>query len=127
MLELVSLEMNELLTDFGFDAKQTPIVCGSALCALENRDPELGEKSIRKLMSAIDSHIVPPSRDLDCPFILPIEKAFTVPGRGTVAIGTLECGTINKGDTAELVGFGNRIKTVATDVQVWIITSRSQF
>jgi len=127
MLELVGLEMNELLTEFGFDAEQTPIVCGSALCALEDRDPELGEKSIRKLMSAIDDHIVPPSRDLDSPFILPIEKAFTVPGRGTVAIGTLQCGVINKGDIAELVGFGNRIKTAASDVQVWNIGSSHQF
>jgi len=127
MLELVGLEMNELLTEFGFDAEQTPIVCGSALCALEDRDPELGEKSIRKLLSAIDDHIVPPSRDLDSPFILPIEKAFTVPGRGTVAIGTLQCGVINKGDMAELVGFGNRIKTAASDVQVRNIGSSHQF
>ena len=61
MLELVELEMNELLTEFGFNAEQTPIICGSALCALEGRDPELGEKSIRKLLSAVDDHIVPVS------------------------------------------------------------------
>ena len=81
MLELVTLEISELLTEFGFNAEQTPIICGSALYALEDRDPELGEKSIRKLLSAVDSHIVPPSRDLDSPFILPVEKAFTVQGR----------------------------------------------
>jgi len=117
-VELVEMEMTELLTEYGFDAEKTPVVSGSALCALEDRDPELGEKSIRKLLSAIDEHIVPPSRDLDSPFILPIEKAFLVPGRGTVAIGTLECGVINKGDVAELVGCGNKIKTAAADVQV---------
>ena len=117
-VELVELEMTELLTEYGFDAENTPIVSGSALCALEDRDPDLGEKSIRKLLSAVDEHIVPPSRDLDSPFILPIEKAFTVQGRGTVAIGTLQCGVINKGDMAELIGFGNQLKTAASDVQV---------
>jgi len=117
-LELVELEMTELLTEYGFDAENTPVVSGSALCALEDRDPDLGEKSIRKLLSAVDEHIVPPSRDLDSPFILPIEKAFTVQGRGTVAIGTLQCGVINKGDMAELIGFGNQLKTAASDVQV---------
>lgn len=118
-VELVELEMAELLTEFGFDVSTTPIISGSALCALEDRDPELGEKSIRKLLSAVDKHIVPPSRDLDSPFILPIEKAFTVPGRGTVAIGTLQRGVINKGDVMELIGIGNRLKTAASDVQVW--------
>jgi len=117
-LELVECEMTELLTEFGFDAQKTPIISGSALCALEDRDPELGEKCIRKLLSAVDEHIVPPSRNLDGPFILPIEKAFTVPGRGTVAIGTLACGVINKGDIMELIGCGNRLKTAASDVQV---------
>ena len=117
-LELVEIEMSELLAEYGFDADNTPMISGSALCALEDRDPELGEKSIRKLLSAVDEHIVPPSRDLDSPFLLPIEKAFTVPGRGTVAIGTLESGVINKGDMAELVGYGNRLKTAASDVQV---------
>ena len=125
-VELVELEMSELLTEFGFDVKTTPVVFGSALCALEDRDPELGEKSIRKLLSAIDEHIVPPSRDLDSPFILPIEKAFTVPGRGTVAIGTLQCGVIKKGDIMELMGIGNRLKTAASDVQVWYNTSVGQ-
>jgi len=117
-LELVQLEMTELLEEFGFDAQRTPIVSGSALCALEDRDPELGEQSIRKLLSAVDEYIVPPSRDLDSPFVLPVEKAFTVHGRGTVAIGTLQCGVINKGDMAELIGYGNQMKTAASDVQV---------
>jgi len=118
MLDLVHLEMGELLTEFGYDAASTPIISGSALCALEGTDPELGEQSIRKLLDAVDQHIVPPSRDLDSPFILPIEKTFTVPGRGTVAVGTLQCGIINKGDAAEVVGFGSRLKTAASDVQV---------
>jgi len=125
-LELVELEMTELLTEFGFDAQKTPIISGSALCALEDRDPEFGKSSIRKLLSAVDEHIVPPSRDLDSPFILPIEKAFTVPGRGTVAIGTLQCGVINKGDIIELIGFGNLMKTAASDVQVCYVNNISQ-
>jgi len=123
MLELVEVEMNELLTEFGFDTEKTPIICGSALCALEDRNPEIGENSIRKLLSAVDEYIVPPSRDLSSPFILPIEKAFTVPGRGTVAIGTLQCGVLNKGDIAELMGFGNRLKTAASDIEVWDVVS----
>jgi len=117
-LELVQIEMDELLTEYGFDAKNSPMICGSALCALEDRDPELGEMSIRKLLSAVDEHIEPPSRDLNVPFVMPVEKAFSVPGRGTVAIGTLQCGVMNKGDVAEVVGFGNRMKTAAADIEV---------
>ena len=117
-LELVELEIMELLTEFGYDTSSTPIICGSALCALEDLQPEIGENSIRKLMDAVDKHIVPRVRDTNGSFVLPIESAFTIPGRGTVAIGTLRCGTLTKGDEAELMGFGNQLKTAASDIQV---------
>ena len=108
----------DLLTEFGFDADNTPIVSGSALCALEGRNPEIGEQSVRKLLSVIDEYILPASRDTDGPFVLPIESAFTVPGRGTVATGTLQRGCITKGCDAELIGYGNKLKTAASDIQV---------
>jgi elongation factor Tu len=118
--ELVELEVMDLLTEFGFDAESTPMIRGSALCALENRNPEIGTKSIHKLLNAIDRHVMPPSRDIEGPFVLPIESAFTVPGRGTVAIGTLQRGCILKGCDAELIGYGNQLKTAASDLQVLI-------
>ena len=107
-----------MLTEFGFDA-ESPMIRGSALCALEGRNPEIGENAIRRLMKAIDEHVKPPVREVDGAFVLPIESAFTVSGRGTVAIGTLQRGSIVKGCEAELMGFGNQLKTAASDIQVW--------
>lgn len=118
-LELVELEVMELLHDYGFDENSTPIIIGSALCALDGKNPEIGENSIVKLMEAVDQHVPLPTRETDGAFVLPIENAFTVPGRGTVVIGTLQRGTIKKGDEAEVIGHGNQIKTVATDIQVF--------
>jgi len=118
--ELVELEVIDLLTEYGFDA-ESPMIRGSALCALERRNPEIGENSIRRLLQAIDEYVQPPVRDVDGPFVLPIESAFTVPGRGTVAIGTLQRGIVRKGCDAELMGFGNQLKTAASDIQVWFL------
>lgn len=118
-LELVGLEVMELLQDYGFDENNTPIIMGSALCALEGKNPEIGEYSILKLMDAVDKHIQMPARETNVPFVLPIETAFTVPGRGTVVVGTLQQGTIKKGDDLEVIGHGNQMKTVATDIQVF--------
>jgi hypothetical protein len=117
-LDLVELELMELLIEYGYDAESTPMIRGSALCAMEGRNSELGEKSIQKLLDAIDRHIQPQTRNVDGPFVLPIESAFTVAGRGTVVIGTLQLGCVTKGADAELLGYGNHLKTAASDIQV---------
>ncbi|OZJ03227.1 Elongation factor Tu, mitochondrial [Bifiguratus adelaidae] len=119
MLELVEMEMRDLLTQYGFDGENTPIVQGSALAALEGRDPEIGEKAIEKLMEAVDAHIPTPQRDLDKPFLMPIEDVFSISGRGTVATGRVERGTITKGSEIEIVGMGPTIKTTLTGIEMF--------
>ncbi|KAJ2791507.1 translation elongation factor Tu, partial [Coemansia guatemalensis] len=96
MLELVDMEMRELLAEYGFDSENTPVVSGSALCALENRNPEVGVESIKKLMAAVDEWIPTPKRDLDKPFLMPVEDIFSIAGRGTVVTGRVERGKIAK-------------------------------
>lgn len=119
MLELVEIEIRELLCDFGFDGENCPIIYGSALQALEGNDSEYGEKTIRKLIDALDSYIPAPIRDIKSPFMLPIDNAFTVPGRGTVVVGTLKRGTMMKNAAAELLGFDEHFKTTVSDIQVF--------
>lgn len=116
---MVELEVRELLTDFGFDGDGSPMIRGSALQALEGKDTEFGVKSIRELLDSIDNYIPDPQRDLTSPFMLPIDNAFLVPGRGTVVIGTIARGTLKKGEDAELLGFDAQIKTVVNDIQVF--------
>ncbi|XP_032098967.1 elongation factor Tu, mitochondrial isoform X2 [Sapajus apella] len=87
MVELVELEIRELLTEFGYKGQETPVIVGSALCALEGRDPELGLKSVQKLLDAVDTYIPVPTRDLEKPFLMPVESVFSIPGRGTVVTG----------------------------------------
>lgn len=119
ILELVEIEIRELLCDFGFDGDSCPIIRGSALQALQGVDSEIGEQSIRKLLDAIDTFIPTPVRDVTSPFLLPIDNAFTLPGRGTVVVGTLKRGTMNKNAEAQLLGFGEDIKTTVSDMQVF--------
>ena len=119
LIELVEIEVRELLHEFGFDAINTPVISGSALCAMEGREPNIGSESILKLIDALDNHITVPARDLTSPFLLPIENAFTVPGRGTVAIGTVERGIMVKGAEAELLGYGTKLKTAIGDMEVF--------
>lgn len=119
VLELVEIEIRELLTDFGFDGINSPVIYGSALLALNGDTSEIGEQSIRKLLKAIDDYIPIPQRDLTSPFLLPIDNAFTVPGRGSVVVGTLRRGTIVKNVDAELLGFDQQIKTTVSDIQVF--------
>ncbi|EDL17373.1 mCG22399, isoform CRA_a [Mus musculus] len=90
MVELVELEIRELLTEFGYKGEETPVIVGSALCALEQRDPELGVKSVQKLLDAVDTYIPVPTRDLDKPFLLPVESVYSIPGRGTVVTGSIQ-------------------------------------
>ena len=119
MLELVELEVCDLLNELGFDGDNTPVICGSALCALEDTDPKLGSESIRKLVATIDDYVPAPKRETDGPALLPVETAFTVKGRGTVSVGTLQRGTLTKGEPVDLIGFGNHVKTAVGDLQVF--------
>ncbi|XP_039581570.1 elongation factor Tu, mitochondrial, partial [Passer montanus] len=119
LLPLVELEVRELLSEFGFDGDKTPVVVGSALCALQDRDPELGLQSILRLLEAVDSHIPQPPRDLERPCLLPIEAVHSIPGRGTVVTGTLERGTLRKGDEVELLGYGRTLRSVVTGIEMF--------
>ncbi|KAJ1742445.1 translation elongation factor Tu, partial [Coemansia sp. RSA 1086] len=119
MLELVEMEMRELLNEYEFDGDSTPIVSGSALCALEGRNPELGVEAIKKLMAAVDEWIPTPERDLDKPFLMPVEDIFSIAGRGTVVTGRVERGQISKGQELEVVGFGSPFKTTLTGIEMF--------
>ncbi|KAF7686488.1 elongation factor Tu, mitochondrial [Silurus meridionalis] len=119
LLQLVELEIRELLSEFGYDGDNTPVICGSALCALENRQPDLGVNSIMKLLEVVDEFIPLPKRDLDRPFLLPIEGVYSIPGRGTVVTGTLERGVIKKGDECEFVGHNRSAKSVVTGIEMF--------
>lgn len=120
MLELVEMEMRELLTTYGFEGDETPIILGSALCALEGRRPEIGEQKIDELLAAVDSWIPTPQRDLDKPFLMSVEDVFSIPGRGTVASGRVERGTLKRDSDVELIGKGDiPIKTKVTDIETF--------
>lgn len=120
MLELVEMEMRELLTSYGFEGDDTPVIMGSALCAMENRRPELGEQKIDELLKAVDEWIPTPERDLDKPFLMSVEDSFSIAGRGTVASGRVERGVLKKDSEVELVGKGGEvIKTKVTDIETF--------
>ncbi|GHJ89866.1 hypothetical protein NliqN6_6268 [Naganishia liquefaciens] len=119
MLELVEMEMRDLLSQYGFDGEQTPIVMGTALAALEGRDPERGAKKIQELMDAADSWLDVPQRDLDKPFLMYVEDVFSISGRGTVVTGKVERGTITKGADVEILGLGAKIKTTLTGIEMF--------
>lgn len=119
MLELVEMEMRDLLTSYGFDGDATPIVKGSALCALEDKNPEIGATSIKELMKATDEWLDQPVRDLDKPFLMPVEDVFSIPGRGTVVTGRVERGTVMKGTELELLGLGMNQKVALTGIEMF--------
>lgn len=120
MLELVEMEMRELLTTYGFEGDETPVVLGSALCALENKRPEIGEQKIDELLKAVDEWIPTPQRDLEKPFLMSVEDVFSIAGRGTVASGRVERGVLKKDSEVELVGKGGEvIKTKVTDIETF--------
>ena len=120
LLELVELEVRELLSQYDFPGDEIPLVKGSALKALESGDPASPDAAcIQELMDAIDSYIPQPERELDKPFLMPVEDVFTITGRGTVATGRVEQGRIKVGDEVELVGFGANKKTVVTGVEMF--------
>jgi elongation factor Tu len=119
LLELVELEVRELLSSYDFPGDDIPVVQGSALCALDGREEEVGRASILKLMEAVDSYIPQPERAKDRPFLMPIEDVFTISGRGTVVTGRVERGIVKVGDEVEIVGLRPTTKTIATGVEMF--------
>ncbi|MCP5461862.1 MAG: elongation factor Tu [bacterium] len=119
LLELVELEVRELLTKYEFPGDEIPIVTGSALKALNGEKSELGTESIMKLMEAVDSYIPKPERDIDKPFLMPVEDVFSITGRGTVATGRIERGIVKVGDEIAIIGITPTTKTVVTGVEMF--------
>ncbi|MEX6633989.1 elongation factor Tu [Hyphococcus lacteus] len=119
LLELVEMEVRELLSSYDFPGDDIPIVKGSALAAVEGRDPEIGEESIKALMAAVDDYIPTPERPVDLPFLLPIEDVFSISGRGTVVTGRVERGVVNVGDELEIIGIKDTKKTTCTGVEMF--------
>ncbi len=118
ILEIVEMEIRDLLTFYGFDGANTPVIQGSALGGL-NKEPKWVEK-IMELMDAVDSYIPLPTRDVDKPFLMPVEDVFSITGRGTVATGRIETGVINTGDPVEIIGMGaEKLKSVVTGVEMF--------
>jgi len=119
LIDLVEVEVRELLSKYDFPGDKIPVVRGSALCALNDTNPELGEQAILKLMEAVDSYIPQPERPKDRPFLMPIEDVFSISGRGTVVTGRVEQGVIKVGDEIEIVGIRPTQKTVLTGVEMF--------
>ncbi len=120
LLELVELEVRELLTSYGFPGDDVPVVRGSALKALETNDPNSDDaKCIRELLDACDNYIPDPERDIDKPFLMPIEDVFSISGRGTVVTGRVERGVIKVGEEVEIVGIKETVKTTCTGVEMF--------
>ncbi|MCZ6660202.1 MAG: elongation factor Tu, partial [bacterium] len=120
LVELVELEIRELLSQYDFPGDDIPVIAGSALKALESGDPEDPDcASIFELLDAIDNYIPVPERDIDKPFLMPVEDVFSISGRGTVATGRVDRGVVTVGDEVEIVGLKETVKTVATGVEMF--------
>ncbi|HIH2763924.1 MAG TPA: elongation factor Tu [Candidatus Azoamicus sp.] len=119
LLELVEIEIRELLSKYDFPGNDIPIIKGSALKALNDEDKELGEKSILELVNTMDKYFPIPKRDVEKPFLLPIEDVFTISGRGTVVTGRVERGIIKIGDEVEIVGIKKTLKTTCTGIEMF--------
>jgi elongation factor Tu len=119
LLELVELEVRELLSSYQFPGDDIPIIQGSAVCALNDTQPELGEQAVLKLMAAVDSYIPQPERAIDKPFLMPIEDVFSISGRGTVVTGRVERGIVKVGEEVEIVGIKDTVKTIVTGVEMF--------
>ncbi len=119
LLELVEMEVRELLSSYQFPGDDIPIIKGSALMALEDKNPELGEEAIKALMAEVDRYIPQPKRATDLPFLMPIEDVFSISGRGTVVTGRIERGIVKVGDEVEIVGIRNTTKTIVTGVEMF--------
>jgi len=119
LLELVEMELRELLSSYQFPGDDIPIIQGSAVCALNDTQPELGEQAILKLMEAVDAYIPQPERDIDKPFLMPVEDVSSISGRGTVVTGRVERGIVKVGEEVEIVGLKATVKTVVTGVEMF--------
>mgnify|MGYP000678099300 CR=1 FL=1 len=119
LLELVEMELRDLLNEYEFPGDDTPIIKGSALNALNNPGDEEANACIVELMEACDSFIPEPVRDVDKPFLMPVEDVFSITGRGTVGTGRIECGIIKVGDEVEMIGMGEQKKTIVTGVEMF--------
>jgi elongation factor Tu len=120
ILELVELEIRELLSKYDFDGDNIPIIRGSAVCALDDKQPEIGHDAVLKLMQAVDEYLPQPERPLDKPFMMPIEDVFSISGRGTVVTGRVETGVIKVGEEVEIVGIHPEVrKTTVTGVEMF--------
>ncbi|HLO76620.1 MAG TPA: elongation factor Tu [Magnetospirillum sp.] len=119
LLDLVELEVRELLSSYDFPGDDIPIVKGSALCALEDKQPEIGRDAILALMAEVDKYIPQPERPKDKPFLMPIEDVFSISGRGTVVTGRVERGVVKVGEEVEIVGIKATVKTTCTGVEMF--------
>ena len=119
LLDLVELEVRELLSKYDFPGDDIPITRGSALCALEDRDPDKGRNAILALMETVDSYIPQPERPIDLPFLMPVEDVFSISGRGTVVTGRVERGIVKVGEEVEIVGLKATVKSTVTGVEMF--------
>jgi elongation factor Tu len=119
LVELVEMEVRELLSSYQFPGDDIPIVKGSAVCALEDKQPEIGKEAVLALMAAVDSYIPQPERPKDLPFLMPIEDVFSISGRGTVVTGRVERGIVKVGEEVEIVGLKDTVKTTVTGVEMF--------
>ena len=119
LLDLVEMEVRELLSKYDFPGDDIPVIRGSALMALEDKNPDLGAKAVLQLMEAVDSYIPQPARPKDKPFLMPIEDVFSISGRGTVVTGRVERGIVKVGDEVEIVGLKDTTKTIITGVEMF--------
>ena len=117
--ELVELEIRELLNEYEFPGDDTPIITGSALKALEGDTSEIGVSAVQKLVEELDVYVPEPERDIDKPFLMPIEDVFTISGRGTVVTGRIESGIVKTGDALEIVGINDTTTTTCTGVEMF--------
>ncbi len=117
--ELVEMEVRDLLTQYKYPGDTTPIIRGSALCALNGTEPALGAEAILKLVDTLDKYVPVPKRDKDKPFMMPVEGVFSIAGRGTVVTGRIDQGEVKIGDELEVVGIKDTIKTTCTGVEMF--------
>ena len=119
MIDMVEEEIRDLLKKYDFPGDEIPIIRGSALKALEGDTSEIAAGSIKKLLDAVDSYIPTPQREIDKPFLMPVEGVFSISGRGTVATGRIERGKVKVGEEVEVIGFGQKMKTTVTGVEMF--------
>ena len=119
MVELVEMEVRELLSEMGFNGDDVPIIKGSALCTVEDKNPELGKDSIVKLMDAVDNSIPDPERPIDVPFLMPIEQTHSIPGRGTVVTGRVSSGTLKVNSEVDIVGYSQTYTAKVAGIEMF--------